>query len=359
MYFLYMVRKITRKIWLMRFAKIHGDLYDYDKSIFDRCFTRIKIYCKLCKMYFRQSTISHSRGSGCKVCATKRTHKAQMHTDEMVEAVFHQVHNYKYIYNDFYRGDNDKNYTITCPDHGDFKMQPSNHKQGNGCKKCGYIKIGKKLRLLWKNVKKQFIKAHNDKYIYNDKYRHGNDKNYTITCPEHGDFKCTPRLHKRGVGCPKCKNSRLESAISYVLEEDLMVDYTSQHKFDKCKDTHCLPFDFYIPNGQIYGENKFKDIFAIEGDGIQHDKPIDIFGGLEKFKTQVKRDHIKNQYCKDNGIRLIRISHRLFSRNIDVNIIRDYLADKFEASWEQICKDLDKQEKIQQDSLLKHEKIVK
>ena len=93
-----MVRRITKEIWLIRFVKTHGDLYDYNKSIFDDCFTRIEIYCKLCKMYFKQSTISHSRGSGCKVCATKRTRKAQMHTDEMVEAVFHQVHNHKYIY---------------------------------------------------------------------------------------------------------------------------------------------------------------------------------------------------------------------------------------------------------------------
>ena len=179
-------------------------------------------------------------------------------------------------------------------------MQPTNHKQGYGCKKCGYLKIGKKLRLLWKNVEEQFIKVHNGKYIYNDKYKHGNDKNYTITCPNHGDFKCKPHQHKRGVGCPKCKKFKLETAISYVLDNDFIMDYTPQKTFKKCKDKNCLPIDFYIPKGQIYGENKFKDKFAIEGDGIQHDKPIEKFGGLEKFKAQVKRDHIKNQYCKDN-----------------------------------------------------------
>jgi len=47
----------------------------------------------------------------------------------------------------------------------------------------------------------------------------------------------------------------------------------------------------------------------IEYDGIQHFKPIKYFGGEEKFKFQQKTDFIKNEYCKNNNIKLLRIPY--------------------------------------------------
>ena len=50
-------------------------------------------------------------------------------------------------------------------------------------------------------------------------------------------------------------------------------------------------------------------IFIIEPDGEQHTRPVKHFGGLSKFIEQVIRDIIKNKYCRENNITLIRISH--------------------------------------------------
>ena len=36
---------------------------------------------------------------------------------------------------------------------------------------------------------------------------------------------------------------------------------------------------------------------CIEFDGIQHFKPIEYWGGIEKLKTTQKHDKIKNRYC--------------------------------------------------------------
>ena len=47
----------------------------------------------------------------------------------------------------------------------------------------------------------------------------------------------------------------------------------------------------------------------IEFDGEQHDRPVARWGGAEAFKLQRKRDEIKNNYCKDKGITLIRIKY--------------------------------------------------
>jgi len=46
----------------------------------------------------------------------------------------------------------------------------------------------------------------------------------------------------------------------------------------------------------------------IELDGEQHYKPVDYFGGLEKFNKVVINDNIKNKWCLDNGYELLRIN---------------------------------------------------
>lgn len=53
-----------------------------------------------------------------------------------------------------------------------------------------------------------------------------------------------------------------------------------------------------------------KDInVLIEYDGIQHFQPVEIFSGNKNYEQTLKNDQIKNQYCKDNNIRLIRIRY--------------------------------------------------
>ena len=48
---------------------------------------------------------------------------------------------------------------------------------------------------------------------------------------------------------------------------------------------------------------------CIEYDGIQHFEPIKLFGGEKEFLKTQKKDRIKNEYCINNNIRLIRISN--------------------------------------------------
>ena len=69
-------------------------------------------------------------------------------------------------------------------------------------------------------------------------------------------------------------------------------------------DINPLPFDFYLP--QL---NK-----CIEYDGGQHYFPVDFAGkGMEHAEEQFRktqyRDKIKNDYCKNNGISLLRIPY--------------------------------------------------
>ena len=50
---------------------------------------------------------------------------------------------------------------------------------------------------------------------------------------------------------------------------------------------------------------------CIEDDGAQHFKPVKYWGGEKTFLEIQERDALKNEYCKNNGIKLVRIPYTL------------------------------------------------
>lgn len=143
----------------------------------------------------------------------------------------------------------------------------------------------------------QSSKYHGGKYSY-DKVEYINDRiKVIIGCSKHGEFLQIPNVHLRS-GCPSCNESKGEKEISKFLDK-YKITYKRQHKFEDCKNQYQLPFDFYIPLMRT----------AIEFDGIQHYQPIDYFGGLEAYNRLKINDEIKNNYCEDNYINLIRIKY--------------------------------------------------
>lgn len=109
----------------------------------------------------------------------------------------------------------------------------------------------------------------------------------------------TPDNLKKGQYCPICKESKGEKIIRLYLEKN-NIEFTQEHRFDDCRHKRSLPFDFYIPSKNL----------CIEFDGEQHYRANNYFGGEEKLKVTQKRDEIKNEYCRDNGINLLRIPYR-------------------------------------------------
>lgn len=72
-----------------------------------------------------------------------------------------------------------------------------------------------------------------------------------------------------------------------------------------------LPFDFYLPSYNI----------LIEYDGEHHFQPVKGWGGEEKFKLTQKNDEIKNNYCKDNNITLLRLPYTHTENDIKNEIL--------------------------------------
>ena len=113
-------------------------------------------------------------------------------------------------------------------------------------------------------------------------------------------FASTPQIKmqtKKSCGC--IKTSYGEEFIAQLLEDNDII-FERQKIFSNCKNIFCLPFDFYI-------ENKY----LLEYDGEQHFKSIKSWGGEQGLLDRQKRDAIKNQWCKENNIPLIRIPYSL------------------------------------------------
>ena len=107
--------------------------------------------------------------------------------------------------------------------------------------------------------------------------------------------------------CATC--SQTQSSYEKRFEEYLIqnsIKYKSEYRFNACKDIKPLPFDFYLPQYDC----------LIEIDGIQHFEPIAFSGDKKdaerRFELQKKHDKLKQTYCNDNNIPLLRIPYTWF-----------------------------------------------
>lgn len=116
------------------------------------------------------------------------------------------------------------------------------------------------------------------------------------------------------TSCGKCCISKGEDKIKEILQS-LNINFEQQKKFQKCRDKALLSFDFYLPDYNC----------CIEYDGEQHyhgwGRAVD---SKESLKVIQRRDSIKNNFCANNDIKLIRIPYTDFNK-INENYIQKKL----------------------------------
>lgn len=145
---------------------------------------------------------------------------------------------------------------------------------------------------------------HKEYYNYSKVQYIGVDHKVKIICPIHGEFQQRAEDHMCGKGCNLCKvPSKGEKYIKEYLDNK-NISYFYNHKFKDCKYILPLRFDFYIPLKNL----------IIEFDGRQHTKVTKFYGGEEALRTTQIRDNIKNEYCKNNKITLLRISYKDYNK---------------------------------------------
>ena len=195
---------------------------------------------------------------------------------------------------------------IKCDRGHIFEMSFEDFKEGHRCWECYKIDKLRTPKKYTYEMVKECIEEEGYKLLSTE-YESYSSK-LTMECPNGHKFKMSLGKFKNGRRCPKCKKSKGEIEISKIL--DLYnIKYEEEYRFENCKFKYTLPFDFYLPEYNT----------CIEYDGIQHFYIIEQFGGLDGFISSKIRDTIKNIYCENNNIKLIRIPYWEFN-NIETII---------------------------------------
>lgn len=108
------------------------------------------------------------------------------------------------------------------------------------------------------------------------------------------------KLHTTSCGC--VGRSIGEEKIEQILKQN-NIKYIKEYSFEDLKDKKKLRFDF-----AIFDKNN-KLIKLIEFDGRQHTTEYTPWGSTSSLEERQYHDILKNNYCKENNIVLLRIPY--------------------------------------------------
>lgn len=207
--------------------------------------------------------------------------------------------NYKLLSTE-YKNNNQK-LIIECDKRHIFEKSYAKFQEGQHCPICSKINQNKNSALQYEDVKHE-IESFNYK-LNSTEYKNARSK-LKLQCSQGHEFEMTYDKFKQGNRCSICNHSKGEAKINNWLTIH-NVHFQTQYVIPNCKYKKPLRFDFAILNN-----NTIKCL--IEFDGEQHYHPKEIFGGSKGLNLTKQRDKIKDNYCKKNNLKLIRIPYTKF-----------------------------------------------
>lgn len=286
-----MPKKLTIHEFLEKCKFIHGDKYDYGKTIYKNQRTKIIVTCKIHGDFLINPYNHIHLKSGCIKCSIS-SHKLTYISDDRLKTMI-EVHSNKYEYIDRFITNGKIN--IICPSHGEFSQSIYNHERGHGCYKCekeSRIKIRMK------------------------------------TCRICKVYKCTSDFYLNYSRCKECCDNKVEFKIcskcgveKIINEFDIRKDSSDGHR-NECKDCFKLSRSksskkyksknkdiLRIKNREYHKKRILNDSFyrakidarniirkALSGKGYSKDsKTEDILGcSYEKFKEHIESQFVEN-----------------------------------------------------------------
>lgn len=295
------MRKLGNEEIIEKFIEIHGDKYNYSHVLYKNMKNKVIIVC-LEHGEFEQSVPHHLKGSGCRKCANQiinLNNGKQFSQEKFIEiAIAKEIPNLSFE-KSVYKGKRE-NVIVTCSIHGDYTTKAEIILKGNGCKKCASEKLKIDRICTTEEFIEKAIEVHGTAYGYLKVDYKGSFNKVEIFCNKHQKyFNQNPSTHLKNSGCPLCNTSKGELKILNYLEIE-NIEYETQKTFEGLILRRKLKFDFYLEKYNI----------CIEFDGEQHFKPLsNHWGGESGFVKRQITDQLKNSYCIQNDIPLLRIKY--------------------------------------------------
>ena len=130
-----MPKKLTTSQFIERARLVHGDLYSYEKTVYESAHGKVVIVCPT-HGEFEQIAANHLNGSGCIHCRNDSFKvKYSFTTDEFIHRA-KELFGDKYDYSKTVYTKSHDDVTIVCKRHGEFKKLAYMHLQGQGCPRC-------------------------------------------------------------------------------------------------------------------------------------------------------------------------------------------------------------------------------
>ena len=307
-----MVKKLTQEEIEKRILSAHnGDIVvlgTYKNR-------RTKLLVKNIKCNHKWEAIPETvwNGHGCPICSgnIKKT------TSQFKKEVYTLVGDEYTVLSEY----TNRNYSILFRHNlcnREFKMTPSAFlSQKQRCPYERYIKSAKSNSMSFEEIERSIEKVGEGNYKIIGDYEKASKKVTFIHYKCNKTFEMSPsRFIKGGTRCPYCYRSKGEEVIRDYLKSNNYI-FKEQYKIKECKNIRPLPFDF-----AIFDENKTLKCL-IEYDGSQHFKPkFSTTKKYENFQKIKHNDFLKDSYCINNNIILIRIK---YVRSENPNIFKSKL----------------------------------
>ena len=315
-------RMRTHEDFVSELKKINPNILILPDAKYKTVHSKVKCKCLICGYEWEGICGNLLHGSGCKRCATEKTISYQSHSHNWFLEQMCLIHPDINVLSPFKsmktivrcRCNVDGNEWITTPD--------SLLNRKSGCRICSNRTRG------------ILSRKSNEEFVYDLSMINPNIYPLEPYITYDHKIKCLCRVHnyvwmvspskllRQPTGCPKCNMYSNEVRISSLLDS-WGFQYETQKRFPDCKDINTLPFDFFLTD--------FNTVIEYDGEG--HYKPIFRSSNKEKdilaYETCIKHDRIKDEYCSENSIHIIRIPYWesknlesfLFSKLLELNII--------------------------------------
>lgn len=249
--------------------------------------TKIKVRYRDCGHCDMKAPIKLLAGQRCSVCKGKTISKAKTKNTEEYQSdlIKNEIDYIKVIGQ--YKGVKCNVEVLNTKCNHTYSANAGNILNGSGCPIC----YGHKDAESFQRIIEQ---KYPNEYKINEEYINGLTP-ISITHKCGYEWKVTPKDLLREFRCPRCNSSKGERYIELYLK-DKGIKFDKQYKFNDCRDINPLPFDFRII---VNGETRL-----IEFDGSQHYENT-----MYHTEKVTLHDNMKNKYCHDNNIKLLRIPY--------------------------------------------------
>lgn len=256
--------------------------------------SRIIFYCKKHNIEHEIIFDNFKSGQRCKKCSEENKRKGLTKwTKERIENYVNIHSNYRLLNIQLFNGLHSI-IQLEC-DNGHKYLQ--NFSDFHNSKRCPHCAKNAKLSI--DIIKERMMNE--DYTLLSTEYINAQE-DLIVMCNHNHIYQTNWNRFQNGKRCPYCYNENkmskgMKKIIDYLNCHN--IDFILEYRIDDCRSTYPLPFDIYLTQQDI----------LIEFDGQQHFMALEHWGGIDGLIERKIHDTMKNYYCQQNNLNLIRIAY--------------------------------------------------